>query len=86
MEDSLNKRKLLAKAERSPNNLSFAEFISLIEAFGFRLKRQRGSHHIFSRRDVAQIMDVQPEDGKAKRYQVEQLLDLVERYGLSLED
>lgn len=82
----MNKRKLLAKAERSPNNLSFAEFVSLIEGFGFRPKRQRGSHHIFSCPEVAQIMDVQPEDGKAKRYQVEQLLDLVDRYGLTLEE
>jgi predicted RNA binding protein YcfA (HicA-like mRNA interferase family) len=82
----VNKRKLLARAERSPHNLSFAEFVSLIEGFGFRLKRQHGSHHIFTRPGVAQIIDVQPEGGKAKRYQVEQLLDLVERYGLTLED
>lgn len=82
----MNKRKLLAKAERSPHSLSFAEFVSLMEGFGFRLKRQRGSHHIFACHGVAQIMDVQPDDGKAKRYQVEQLLDLVQRHGLTLED
>lgn len=38
--------KLLAKAINSPQNLRFAQMILLAEAFGYRLDRIKGSHHI----------------------------------------
>jgi hypothetical protein len=83
---AVNKRKLLAKAMNSPHNLGFPDFLALIEAFGFVLLRQRGSHHIFARPGLVEIMDVQPQGGKAKAYQVKQLIELVTRHGLTLED
>jgi len=43
----MNKRKLLFQALSSPHNLQFNEMIVLVEAFGFRLSRINGSHHIF---------------------------------------
>ncbi|MFB3922608.1 MAG: type II toxin-antitoxin system HicA family toxin [Terriglobia bacterium] len=40
-------RKLLQKALSSPANLRFEEVCALARAFGFRLSRVSGSHHIF---------------------------------------
>jgi predicted RNA binding protein YcfA (HicA-like mRNA interferase family) len=80
-------RKLYLKAMNNPRGLRFAEFTALIEAFGFVLDRQRGSHRIYAREDVREFVNVQPQrDGKAKAAQVESFLALVQQYGLSLED
>jgi hypothetical protein len=43
-----------------------------------------GSHHIFAHEGVRELVNLQDVGGKAKPYQVRQLLDLVERYNLSL--
>ena len=77
-------RKLLQKALSSPANLHFDEACALARAFGFHLSRVSGSHHIFARQGVRELVNLQQVGGKAKPYQVKQLLDLVERYNLSL--
>ena len=76
--------KLLQKALSSPANLRFDEVCALARAFGFHLSRVRGSHHIFSRLEVRELVNLQDVRGKAKPYQVKQLLELVERYNLSI--
>ena len=80
----MNKRKLLEKALRSPNNFSFSEFVTLVEAFGFRLSRINGSHHIFVHPSVRGLVNLQEVNGKAKSYQIRQFLELVEYYSLTL--
>jgi predicted RNA binding protein YcfA (HicA-like mRNA interferase family) len=56
----------------------------LIEAFGFRLARTSGSHHIFAHPDIPELVNIQNHRGKAKPYQVRQFLELVEQYNLQL--
>jgi hypothetical protein len=80
----MHPRKLLRKALASPNNLRFGDVWALAEAFGFRLSRTSGSHHIFIHPDVRELLNLQEVHGRAKPYQVRQLLQLVERYNLSL--
>ncbi len=58
--------------------------MALAEAFGFRLSRVNGSHHILVREGVRELVNLQDVHGKAKAYQLRQLLRLVERYNLSL--
>jgi hypothetical protein len=53
-------------------------------AFGFHLSRVNGSHHIFAHESVRELVNLQAVRGRAKPYQVKQLLALVERYNLSL--
>lgn len=81
----MKNRKLLAKALRGSNNLRFSEAIALTKAFGFRLSRTKGSHHIFVHPRLRELVNLQEVDGKAKPYQVRQLLEIVERYNLELE-
>jgi len=82
----MNKQKILRKALTAPNNLRFSEMVNLAEAFGFRLSRTSGSHHIFAHPGVRELVNFQEVRGKAKPYQVGQFLQLVEKYNLKLED
>jgi len=81
---SVNPHKLLQKALSSPANLRFEEACALARAFGFHLSRVKGSHHIFAHPNVRELVNMQEVQGKAKPYQVKQLLALVEGYNLSL--
>lgn len=82
----MNKRKLLEKALAGSKNIRFDEMCTLVEAFGFRLSRIKGSHHIFIHPQVTELINLQNVDGKAKPYQIRQFLKLVEQYNLQLED
>ena len=80
----MNPEKLLQKALTSPGDLRFQQACDLAKAFGFRLSRINGSHHIFCHEGVRELVNLQNVRGKAKPYQVKQLLDLVERYDLTI--
>ena len=63
-------------------NISFAELCELVRRLGFD-ERQRGSHHIFSKEGVAEIINLQPGTaGSAKAYQVKQVRLIIQQYGL----
>lgn len=66
----MNSQKLLRKALTTPNNLRFAEIMNLAEAFGFRVTRTSGSHHIYTHPRVRELVNLQEVKGKAKPYQV----------------
>ena len=51
------------------SNIRFDDLRSLLAALGFS-ERVRGSHHIFARPGVAEILNVQPRGSFAKAYQV----------------
>lgn len=76
--------KLLAKALGNPAGLKYKELCGLAEAFGFNFQRQSGSHKIFAHDAVREIMNFQNDRGKAKAYQVKQLLNCIERHQLKL--
>ncbi len=67
-------------------NVDFGDLVRLIEALGFRQVGGRGSHRVFARKDVQELINLQQVQGEAKRYQVRQLTTLVRKYTLSLED
>jgi len=82
----MNKAKLLEKILAGSKNISFNDFVTLVEAFGFELSRTRGSHHIFEHPEVPEILNLQNSKGQAKPYQIRQFLQLVEQYDLRLEE
>jgi predicted RNA binding protein YcfA (HicA-like mRNA interferase family) len=82
----MKRRKLLQKALSSPKNVRFNQMVMLVEAFGFRPSRVKGSHHIFVHPQVQELVNLQNVGGKAKPYQIRQFLRLVERYNLTMED
>jgi predicted RNA binding protein YcfA (HicA-like mRNA interferase family) len=80
------RRRLLQKLLSGSRNIRFAEAIACAEAFGFRLSRINGSHHIYVHTNVSELLNLQNVNGQAKPYQVKQLLRLIERYNLQMED
>jgi predicted RNA binding protein YcfA (HicA-like mRNA interferase family) len=68
---------------RSDQTINFRQLCSLLHQLGFN-QRVRGSHHIFSRDDIAEILNIQPRhDGTAKPYQVKQIRNLILKYNLA---
>lgn len=66
-------------------NISFADLCQLLTHVGFD-ERIRGSHHIFTKEGVTEILNLQPKAGKAKVYQVKQVRDLLIKYKLTGQD
>ena len=73
---------LLASSARS---ISFRDFERLFRAFGFELDRTAGSHRQYVHSSLQRAFPVQPSGKDAKRYQVREFLELVERYALRME-
>jgi hypothetical protein len=69
----------------SDKNIRFSELRSLVSSLGFD-ERIKGDHHIFSKADITEIMNLQPlRDGKAKAYQVKQVRSIILKYKLHKE-
>jgi predicted RNA binding protein YcfA (HicA-like mRNA interferase family) len=79
------KQKLLRKILSGTKNVAFSDMVILVEAFGFRLVRITGSHHIFDHPQLIEQVNLQNKNGQAKPYQVRQFFQLVEQYDLTLE-
>ncbi|MGK7344896.1 MAG: type II toxin-antitoxin system HicA family toxin [Candidatus Nitrospinota bacterium M3_3B_026] len=80
-------KKLWLKISRgSFTNVQFERMTRLVEAFGFRLSRVKGSHHVFVHSDLPQILNLQNVNGTAKPCQVKQFLKLVETHNLKMKD
>ena len=73
---------LLQSTSRS---IAYRDFERLVIAFGFSFKRMSGSHAIYAHPLLPRPFPIQPEGKDAKRYQVRELLELVEQYGLQLD-
>ncbi|MGD2093074.1 MAG: type II toxin-antitoxin system HicA family toxin [Candidatus Aminicenantes bacterium] len=65
----------------SDQNISFKDLCGLLDHLGFN-KRIKGSHHIYFREDIEEIINLQPKDSKAKSYQVKQVRNIIIRYRL----
>ncbi len=72
--------KLLAKARNNPRGLRFSELERLARCYDFYLDRTRGSHHVYKHDGLRVVLNAQPAgSGKAKTYQVKQLLTYIAR-------
>ena len=83
----MNAQKLLATilSGRSDANISFSDLCNLLRRLGFE-ERIRGSHHIFHREGVDEIVNLQPIGAKAKPYQVKQVRNIILKYRLGGEN
>jgi hypothetical protein len=69
----------------SDNNIPFKGLCRLLVHLGFQM-RTRGSHHIFTKDGVPEILNLQPKGAKAKVYQVKQVREVVIRRRLGAVD
>lgn len=79
--------KILGKIMRgtSDTNIDFSDLKQILTNLGFQ-ERIRGSHHIFTKDGVAEIINLQPKGSKAKPYQVKQVRNLILKYKLAGEN
>ncbi len=54
----------------------------IAEWFGFQFKGGKGSHRVYARPGIREILNFQDVDGRAKPYQVRQFIQIVEKYNL----
>ena len=66
----------------SDANIRFADLCALLHRLGFE-ERIRGDHHIFTRDDVEEILNLQPSGSQAKAYQVKQVRTVIVNYELA---
>jgi len=66
----------------SDQNVTFDDLTALLVSLDFE-KRIKGSHHVFSKEGVAEIINIQPSGSKAKPYQVKQVRAVIVKYKLS---
>ncbi len=65
----------------SDQNISFSDLTHVLESLGFQ-KRIKGSHHLFSKEGIDEIINIQPAGDKAKPYQVKQVRAVMVKYQL----
>lgn len=65
----------------SDTNIPFNGLCSLLKHLGFEV-RIRGSHHIFTKDGVEEILNLQSKGGKSKPYQVKQVRNVILKYKL----
>ena len=66
---------------KSDANVSFDDLRHFLLWLGFE-ERTRGSHHMFRRQGVRELINLQREGSKAKPYQVRQVRQVLVRYAL----
>jgi hypothetical protein len=69
----------------SDANIPFDGLRQLLFHCGFE-ERIKGDHHIFTKRGVEEILNLQPKGDKAKLYQVKQVRNVIVRYKLGAQD
>ncbi len=77
----------LDQARRSNANIRFRDLCRLVERLGYVERRHAGSHHIYkhpTRTDLPMLNLQMGRGGKAKPYQVKQVLAVIDDYGLEV--
>ncbi len=62
-------------------NIPFADLCQLLIFLGFD-ERIRGDHHIFTKDEIQEILNLQPKQSKAKSYQVKQVRNVILKHKL----
>ncbi|WP_151953332.1 type II toxin-antitoxin system HicA family toxin [Sphingomonas sp. EC-HK361] len=68
------------------STITFRDFERLLRAFGFEHARTSGSHRQYTHPNVPRPFPVQPTGKDAKPYQVRELFDMIDEYGLSMDE
>lgn len=66
----------------SDTNIPFMNLVGLLKQMKFDL-RIKGSHYIFSKDGIEEIVNIQEVNGKAKAYQVKQIREIITKYNLN---
>lgn len=80
--------KLISKilSGASDKNIKFQELLTILKNFRFE-ERIKGSHHIFYKKDIEEIINIQADkNGNAKPYLVKQIREIILKYRLMIKN
>ena len=76
-------KKTIEKIKSGSKNIRFSDIVNLVEDLGFRAKKSTGgSHFKFKRPGIPEAFNLQDDCGKAKSYQLDQILEIIKKYNL----
>lgn len=78
----MDKKRLYKQIKNNPKNVRFNSICKIAEAFGFQFRGGKGSHRIYKKEGIEELLNFQDVKGKAKPYQVKQLIKIIEKYNL----
>ena len=78
----MDKQGLITELKKNPKNIRFETLCKYAELFGFRFRGGKGSHRIYVRSGIKEMLNFQNVSGLAKPYQVKQFVKIVEKYNL----
>jgi hypothetical protein len=81
----ISKIENLILSGRSDANIDFTNLRLLLNKLNFD-ERIKGSHHIFTKEGIEEIINIQPIGSKAKAYQVKQVRNIILKYKLGGRD
>ncbi len=82
----MDKNDVYNELKKNPKNVHFNKLCSAAELFGFRFRGGKGSHVIYRRDGIKEMLNFQNIEGRAKPYQVRQLLKIIDKYNLLKEE
>ena len=78
----MKRTEIYQELRNNPKNVRYEKICRVVRLFGFIFARQKGSHRIYKKQGVKELLDFQNVQGKVKSYQVKQFLKVVEDYKL----
>lgn len=78
----MNRQELLEELKENPRKVRFARLCKIAEDFGFQTRKGAGSHRVYFREEIQEILNFQNERGWAKAYPVRQFIKVIEKYNL----
>ena len=82
----MKKTELYQQLKTHPKNIRFEHLCRVAEQFGFTCRGKKGSHRIYTREGIRELLNFQEVGGMAKPYQVKQLCKIIEDYSLQEEE
>lgn len=70
---------------KSDQNIKFNDLCNLLSKLGFEL-RIKGSHYIYYKNGIQEIVNIQQIDGHSKAYQVKQIREIIIHYKLEIQE
>ncbi|HEY9205929.1 MAG TPA: type II toxin-antitoxin system HicA family toxin [Candidatus Methanoperedens sp.] len=82
----MDKSAVYNELKKNPKNVRFNRLCNAAEIFGFKFRGGKGSHVIYRRDGIKEMLNFQNVGGWAKPYQVRQLLKIIDKYNLLKEE
>jgi hypothetical protein len=82
----MKKAEMYQHLKSHPKNIRFEHLCRISEQFGFTCRGGKGSHRIYTREGIRELLNFQDVGGMAKPYQVKQLCKIIKDYSLLEEE